>query len=93
MRTKVTLILLLLCIALYAFIFYFDGHIRARVSPEADNKIFGPEVNAIERIEIVNDVLPAPVSLEKRGSDWFFAGAGGWLARCHSIATAPGPHP
>lgn len=85
MRTKVTLILLLLCIALYAFIFYFDHDIRATVSPGAARRILGPEVDAIERLEIVNDILAAPVSLEKRGSDWFFAGTGGWPANTNAV--------
>lgn len=85
MRTKVTLILLLLCIALYAFIFYFDHDIRARVSPEAAKKVFGSEVDAVERIEIVNDLLPSPVNLEKRGTDWFIAGSGGWPANSNAV--------
>jgi hypothetical protein len=85
MRTKVTLILLLLCIALYGFIFYLDDIIRVRPSPEAARRILGPEVDAIERLEIINDILPAPVSLEKRGSDWFFAGTGGWPANANAV--------
>lgn len=85
MRTKVTLILLLLCVALYAFIFYFDHDIRARVSPEARKKVFGSEVDAVERIEIVNDLLPSPVNLEKRGADWFIAGSGGWPANSNAV--------
>ncbi|HEY5550411.1 MAG TPA: DUF4340 domain-containing protein [Opitutaceae bacterium] len=85
MRTKVTLILLLLCIALYAFIFYFDHDISATVSPEAARRILGPEVDAVERLEIVNDILTTPVSLEKRGADWFFAGTGGWPANTNAV--------
>lgn len=85
MRTKVTLILLLLCIALYAFIFYFDHDIDATVSPEAARRILGPEVAGIEHLEIVNDLLPAPVDLEKRGNDWFFAGTGGWPANTNAV--------
>jgi hypothetical protein len=85
MRTKVTLILLLLCIALYAFIFYFDHDIDATVSPGAARRILGPEVDAVERLEIANDILTAPVSLEKRGPDWFFAGTGGWPANSNAV--------
>lgn len=85
MRTKVTLTLLLLCIALYAFIFYFDHDIAVEPSQGAARRILGPEVDAVERLEIVNDILAAPVSLVKRGPDWFFAGTGGWPANSNAV--------
>lgn len=85
MRSKVTLVLLLLNVALYFFIFYFDHDWNTGVSSEAGRRILGPEVVAIERLEIFNDVLATPVSLEKRGSDWFLAGAGGWPANSNAV--------
>ena len=53
MRSKVTLVLLFLNVALFFFIFYFERDWRIeRASLEARRRVLGPEASDIRKLEV-----------------------------------------
>ena len=81
MRTKVTLVLLFLNVALFFFIFEFERGWRTdRASREARVRVLGAEAANIQSLEISRAGGAAPVSLVKRGNAWFLTRPFAWPA-------------
>ena len=81
MRSKVTLVLLFLNVALFFFIFYFERDWRIeRATNEARHRVLGVEAADIRSLEVTG---PAPASgfrLELRGDTWFLTKPVEWPA-------------
>ena len=70
MRTKVTLVLLFLNVALFFFIFRFERRWRTEDDwKETRRRVLGAEATDIRSLEITGP--NRSVSLEKRGDTWF----------------------
>lgn len=77
MRTKVTLVLLFLNVAVFFFVFYLKSSIRP---PQHEGSLLGPEVVNIQSLEITSTARPAPVRIEKRGDAWVLTQPVDWPA-------------
>jgi hypothetical protein len=85
MRTKVTLVLVFLNVALFFFIFKFERHWRTEAaSQESRRRVLGPEAADIRTLGITGTALPAPVRLERRRDTWFMTEPFEWPANPHS---------
>lgn len=85
MRTKVTLVLVFLNVALFFFIFKFERHWRTEAaSQESRRRVLGPEAADIRTLELTGAALPAPVRLERRRDTWFMTAPFEWPANPHS---------
>ncbi len=82
MRTKVTLVLLFLNVALFYCIFQFAAPNTDR---DRTNKVLPPTVAAMDRIEIRLANTPAPLVLEKRGDRWMLASPYEWPADRNAV--------
>lgn len=84
MRTKVTLALLFLNVALFFFIFY----LKTSIAPPSDAKgtILGPEVVNLESLSITGGNRATPVRIEKRGEDWVLTQPIEWPANEHAVS-------
>jgi hypothetical protein len=72
MRTKVTLVLLFLNVALFFFIFKFERHWRTeRASLEARRRVLGAEAADIRSLEIASTAPNGSFSLARRGDTWW----------------------
>ncbi|HEX2855808.1 MAG TPA: DUF4340 domain-containing protein [Opitutaceae bacterium] len=72
MRTKVTLVLLFLNVALFFFIFKFERHWRTeRASLEARRRVLGAEAADIRSLEITSTAQGGSFSLARRGDTWW----------------------
>jgi hypothetical protein len=90
MRTKVTLVLLFLNVALFFFIFHFERDWRTeRAALEVRRRVLGPEAADIRSLAVTG---PAGISyrLEKRTDTWFLTQPVEWPAKpdiVHRIVT------
>lgn len=84
MRTKVTLALLFLNVALFFFIFY----LKTSIAPPSDAKgaILGSEVVNLQSLEITGASRASPVRLEKRGEEWVLTQPVEWPANEHAVS-------
>lgn len=86
MRTKVTLVLVFLNVALFFFIFKFERNWRTEAaSREARRRVLGPEAADIRALEVV-----APGSsfrLVRNRDDWFLTQPLEWPANPHAATT------
>ena len=82
MRTKVTLVLLFLNVALFYYIFQFASPFRP---PQGHSrKVLPPQVAAIDRLE-VRRTDAAPLVFEKRGDTWYLGTPYDWPADRNAI--------
>lgn len=81
MRTKVTLVLIFLNVALFFFIFKYEqwGGTDARML-EARRRVLGSEAADIRTLQITNNVTGASFSLVRRGELWFLTKPVEWPA-------------
>ena len=87
MRSKVTLVLLFLNVALFFFIFYFERDWRIeRASQEARRRVLGPEASNIRRLEVTGAAPGASFSLERRGDAWFLTRPVEWPANPNAVS-------
>jgi len=87
MRSKVTLVLLFLNVALFFFIFYFERDSRLdRASLEARRRVLGPEASDIRRLEVAGTAPGTSYSLEKRGDSWFLTKPVEWPANANAVS-------
>jgi hypothetical protein len=87
MRSKVTLVLLFLNVALFFFIFYFERDWRIeRASREARRRVLGAEAANIRTLEVVSSVPGASFSLERRGDAWFLTKPVEWPANPNAVS-------
>ena len=84
MRTKVTLVLLLLNVALFFFIFQFERRWRTEENwKEARRRVLGPEAADIRALEITS--ATHRLALEKRGDTWFVTHPIEWPANPNAV--------
>mgnify|MGYP003674900436 CR=1 FL=1 len=81
MRTKVTLILILLNVALFFFIFGFERQWHTdEMARDARRRVLGPEAANIQSLEIKGDSLATPIRLERHGDTWQITAPYQWPA-------------
>jgi len=87
MRSKVTLVLLFLNVALFFFIFYFERDWRIeRASQEARRRVLGPEAANIRTLEVSGTTPGSSFSLERRGDAWFLTRPVEWPANLNAVS-------
>jgi hypothetical protein len=87
MRTKVTLILLFLNVALFFFIFTFVRKWQTdRIWEESRRRVLGPETAVIQSLEITGGRLAEPVRIEKRPEAWMLTKPIEWPANPHAVS-------
>ncbi|HVU22759.1 MAG TPA: DUF4340 domain-containing protein [Opitutus sp.] len=90
MRTKVTLVLLFLNVALFFFIFHFERRWRTEESwREARRRVLGTETADIRTLAIVNNSArdrPEKLALARRGDTWFVTAPIEWPANPAAVS-------
>ncbi|HMD60969.1 MAG TPA: DUF4340 domain-containing protein, partial [Opitutaceae bacterium] len=87
MRSKVTLVLLFLNVALFFFIFYFERDWRIeRASLEARRRVLGPEASDIRSLEVAGTAPGAGYALERRGDTWYLTRPVEWPANPNAVS-------
>jgi hypothetical protein len=87
MRSKVTLVLLFLNVALFFFIFHFERDWRTeRASLEARRRVLGAEAADIRTLEVDSNVPGASFRLERRGEAWFITKPFEWPANPNAVS-------
>ena len=85
MRTKVTLVLVFLNVALFFFIFKFERNWRTeRASLETRRRVLGPEVADLRALTITSTAPGASFSLARRGDAWGLTAPLEWPANPHA---------
>lgn len=88
MRTKVTLVLIFLNVALFFFIFKFERNWRTEsASLETRRRVLGPEAADIRSITIVNNANNATVSLDRQRDTWSLTKPLQWPANPHAASS------
>jgi hypothetical protein len=86
MRTKVTLVLLFLNVALFFFIFKFEGSWRTeRASLEARRRVLGAEAADIRTLSVTSTAPGGSFALSRRGANWFLTTPLDWPANVHAV--------
>jgi len=87
MRTKITLVLLFLNVAVFAFIFYIEPHLITEESlRQTSNHVLGPEAANIIALEISSQASPQPLRIEKSGDTWLLSQPAGWPANLNAVS-------
>jgi uncharacterized protein DUF4340 len=87
MRSKVTLVLLFLNVALFFFIFYFERDWRIeRASQEARHRVLGVEAADIRSLEVAGPTPASSFRLELRGDTWFLTSPVEWPANAVAVS-------
>ncbi|MBI5770303.1 MAG: DUF4340 domain-containing protein [Verrucomicrobia bacterium] len=89
MRTKVTLVLVFLNVALFFFIFKFERQwITDGRQLEARRRVLGPEVSDVRWLEVTNPANnAASFTLTRQGDAWSLLRPVEWPANPHAVAT------
>ncbi len=88
MRTKVTLVLIFLNVALFFFIFKFERNWRTEAaSLEARKRVLGPEAADIRTLEITTLARTGEFSLERKRDTWTLTKPLEWPANQHAVRT------
>ena len=81
MRTKVTLVLLFLNVAVFFFIFKFEpGWRTEHAAQEARRRVLGAEAANIQSLEIASPGSTPAISLARRDSTWYLTKPFDWPA-------------
>src|ERR1700722_11551330 len=87
MRSKITLVLLFLNVALFFYIFRFERNWRTEAeSFEARRRVLGPEAADIRRLEVSSQTPGASYSLERRGEAWVLTRPIEWPANPNAVS-------
>jgi hypothetical protein len=88
-RTKVTLVLIFLNVALFFFIFKFERNWRTEAaSRESRRRVLGAEAADIRALEVTNAANPAAsFSLQRNRDTWFLTKPLDWPANPHAAST------
>ena len=87
MRTKVTLVLIFLNVALFFFIFKFERNWRTEAaSREARRRVLGPEAADIRSLEVTSSTPGASYSLQRTRDTWFLTKPVDWPANPHAAS-------
>ncbi|KXU37125.1 hypothetical protein AXK11_02820 [Cephaloticoccus primus] len=85
MRTKVTLVLLFLNVALFVFIFKFErGWRTEQAERETRRRVLGPEAASIQRLRISGPGL-STIELQRSGEQWALSSPIDWPANPHAV--------
>lgn len=88
MRTKVTLVLLFLNVALFFFIFKFERNWRTEAeSLEARRRVLGPEATNIRTLEVNRTTGGSFALRRERDEDWFLTAPLTWPANPHAVSS------
>jgi hypothetical protein len=86
-RTKVTLVLIFLNVALFFFIFKFERNWRTEAaSREARRRVLGPEAADIRSLQVTNSTPGASFSLQRDRDTWFLTEPVDWPANPHAAS-------
>jgi len=83
MRTKVTLILLLLNAGLFLYIFQYRHALENRLTDR--NLVLGPETSNIQSLEITSTATTAPIKLALAGDTWTLIQPLQWPANAFAV--------
>ena len=87
MRSKVTLVLLFLNVALFFFIFYFERDWRIEhASLEARRRVLGPEAADITSLDVTGPTPGSGFGLERRNDSWFVTRPVEWPANPNAVS-------
>lgn len=87
MRTKVTLVLIFLNVALFFFIFNFErGWRTERASLEARRLVLGPEAADVRSLEITSANPAHTVSFQRRADGWYLTSPIDWPANPNAVS-------
>ena len=85
MRTKVTLVLIFLNVALFFFIFKFERNWRTEAaSHELRRRVLGPEATDIRSLEVTTSAPGSSFSLQRNRDTWFLTKPVDWPANPHA---------
>jgi len=85
MRTKVTLVLIFLNVALFVFIFKFERGWRTdQAQREARRRVLGPETASIQQLRISGPGF-ATIELIRSGAQWSLTSPINWPANPHAV--------
>ncbi|HVS54483.1 MAG TPA: DUF4340 domain-containing protein [Opitutaceae bacterium] len=88
MRTKVTLVLIFLNVALFFFIFKFERHWRTEAaSLEARRRVLGPEAADIRSLEVSSPSGPLFALARTRDNSWALTKPLDWPANLHAVSS------
>lgn len=88
MRTKVTLVLIFLNVALFFFIFKFERNWRTEAaSLEARRRVLGPEAADIRSIEVTSTAPGGSFALQRQRETWMLMKPLEWPANPHAVNT------
>ena len=88
MRTKVTLVLIFLNVALFFFIFKFERNWRTEAaSLETRRRVLGPEAADIRTLEITHHADNTTFRLERTRDTWFLTEPLNWPANPHAASS------
>ena len=88
MRTKVTLVLIFLNVALFFFIFKFERNWRTEAaSLETRRRVLGPEAADIRTLEITHHADNTTFRLERTRDTWFLTEPLNWPANPHATSS------
>ena len=88
MRTKVTLVLIFLNVALFFFIFKFERNWRTEAaSLETRRRVLGPEAADIRTLEITHHADSTTFRLERTRDTWFLTEPLNWPANPHATSS------
>ena len=86
MRTKVTLVLLFLNVALFFVIFQFERSWRTEsVAREVRKRVLGAEAADIRSLDVESPAPGASFSVERRGDEWFLTKPIAWRANPNAV--------
>src|SRR5580704_6190950 len=86
MRTKVTLVLLLLNVVLFFFIFRVERRWQTeRVAMEVRRQVLGAEAADIRSLEVVSSFAGGSFRVERRGELWFLTKPLEWPANPQAV--------
>ena len=86
MRTKVTLVLLFLNVALFFVIFQFERSWRTdSVAREVRKRVLGAEAADIRSLDVESPAPGGSFSLERRGDEWFLTKPIAWRANPNAV--------
>ena len=87
MRTKVTLVLIFLNVALFFFIFKFERNWRTgQALNEARRRVLGPEAADIRLLEVTSTAPGGSFSLQRLRDTWFLTKPLDWPANPHAVS-------
>lgn len=88
MRTKITLVLVFLNVALFFFIFKFERTWRTeRASLETRRRVLGPEVADLRTLTVTSAAPGGAFTLTRRGEAWWLTSPLEWPANPHAVNT------